>query len=98
MACGVQGLPQINTHIDPIFWRGHRGLVDPDEIIANLVTTLRDRREGRTDVTEPLGLLTHHLVHTEAVWDFSRDVMQVMLEGGARPADLRAILLSRPSL
>lgn len=85
-------LVQVNTHIDPIFWRGDRGLVPPEKLLFDLVTTLTDRREGRTDPTEPLGLLTHHLVHTDDVWDFSRDIMRVLLDGGAIPADLRASL------
>jgi hypothetical protein len=88
------GLHRINTHIDPILWRGDRGLVSPDILLAGLVSTLRDRRGGRTDATEPLGLLTHHLAHTEAVWGFTGDVLRVLLEGGAVPADLRAFLLS----
>jgi hypothetical protein len=88
----TSGVMQINTHIDPIFWRGHRGLVDPDTLIADIVTTLRDRREGRDDTTEPLGLLTHHLVHTEDVWNFSAEIIQVLLDGGATPADLGSLL------
>jgi hypothetical protein len=87
----AQGLVQINTHIDPIFWRGDRGLVDPDTLVQGITKTLQDRRMGRTDIQEPLGLLTHHLVHTEDVWDFSRDVMRVLLDGGAVPADLSSI-------
>lgn len=88
----AEGLYRINTHIDPIFWRGDRGLVPTDTLITGIVCTLRDRREGRSDITEPLGLLTHHLVHTEAVWDFSADVCRVLLDGGSVPADLHAIL------
>lgn len=88
----VHGLTQINTHIDPIYWRGDRGLVDPDTIIALLVQTLQARRENRTDPREPLGLLTHHLVHTEDVWAFSRDVIHELLNGGAIVADIRSIL------
>ncbi|MEP1765647.1 MAG: polysaccharide deacetylase family protein [Sulfitobacter sp.] len=89
-------LIQINTHIDPIFWRGDRGLCDPELLISGITTTLKDRREGRTDATEPLGLLTHHLVHTADIWSFSADLMLVLLEGGAVPADIRA--LAQPSL
>ncbi|MEH6646485.1 polysaccharide deacetylase family protein [Sulfitobacter sp.] len=91
-AFAATDLVQINTHIDPIFWSGHRGLVPPEKLLTDLVTTLIDRREGRADATEPLGLLTHHLVHTDDVWDFSRDVMLALLDGGAILADLRASL------
>ncbi len=94
------GLVQINTHIDPIFWRGHRGLVEPDTLISGLTSTLQFRRTGEVDPTEPLGLLTHHLVHTEAVWDFSRDVLQVLLDGGGIPADIGALIQAgrKPSI
>ena len=85
------GLVQINTHIDPIFWRGGRGLVPPDDIIAGLVSVLEDRRSGITDQTEPLGFLTHHLVHTEDVWQFSRALLSTLLDHGATPADLRQL-------
>lgn len=85
-------LMQINTHIDPIYWRGHRGLIAPETLIEGIVTTLRDRREGRTDASEPLGLLTHHLVHNDDIWTFSGDVLRVLLDGGATPADIGDLL------
>lgn len=88
----ANGVTQLNTHLDPIFWRGHRGLVDPDVLLNGLAATLRDRREGRTDVQEPLGLLTHHLVHTDEVWRFCGDVLRVLLDAGAHPAHVDALL------
>lgn len=66
----ADGLVQINTHIDPVDWRGTRGLSDPDLVIARLVEQLRDRRIGRADNDEPLGLLTHHLMQDDATWNF----------------------------
>ncbi|WP_025050995.1 polysaccharide deacetylase family protein [Sulfitobacter noctilucae] len=83
------GLVQINTHLDPINWRGGGGLVAEDVLIDRLVTLLRDRREGRTDLEEPLGLLTHHLVHDAAIWDFTRTCLSRLLDGGAVAVDLR---------
>jgi hypothetical protein len=85
-------LPQINTHIDPIFWRGHRGLVDPENLIAQAVEILDARCNGAQDATEPFGLLTHHLVHVPEVWEFSENFMTEMLNGGAYPANLKEIL------
>jgi hypothetical protein len=32
---------------------------------------LRLRRTGGADVTEPTGLMTHHLAHDRAAWDFT---------------------------
>ncbi len=96
----TQGVVQVNTHVDPIFWRGDRGLVDPETLIADLVTTLQERRMEQADRDEPLGLLTHHLVHTEGVWAFTRDVIAVLLDGGAAPADIGALLQAgrKPSI
>jgi hypothetical protein len=85
-------LPQINTHIDPIFWRGHRGLADPTSLIAQAAEILDARCNCTQDATEPFGLLTHHLVHVPEVWEFSANFMIEMLDGGAYPANLKEIL------
>ncbi|QJF52564.1 polysaccharide deacetylase family protein [Roseobacter ponti] len=82
------GLLRINTHVDPIDWRGTRGLIMPETIIAGAVDRLRARRTGTEDATEPLGLLTHHLVHTEDVWQFTETFLNEMLAGGAEPASI----------
>lgn len=82
------GLVQINTHIDPIHWKAAGGLVAPRTVIAILVQTLQDRRSGATDAREPLGFLTHHLVHDDAIWDFTRACLSELLDGGAEPCNL----------
>ncbi|WP_300037286.1 polysaccharide deacetylase [uncultured Roseobacter sp.] len=79
------GIRQVNTHIDPINWRGDRGLVLVETLIGQTLQVLRDRRDGKADATEPLGLLTHHLVHTPGVWHFSERWLREMLDGGAVP-------------
>ncbi|MGC1496962.1 MAG: polysaccharide deacetylase family protein [Sulfitobacter sp.] len=85
-------LVQINTHIDPIHWRGGGGLVAPETQIAAIVHLLQDRREARTDVAEPLGFLTHHLVHDAAIWDFTQACLSLLLDSGAVACDLRGAL------
>lgn len=84
--------PQINTHIDPIFWRGHRGLVEPERLIRLTAEILDARCNGIQDSIEPLGFLTHHLVHIPEVWTFCWSFMTEMLDGGAYPANLKEIL------
>ncbi|WP_299152402.1 polysaccharide deacetylase family protein [uncultured Tateyamaria sp.] len=79
------GLVHINTHIDPIWWKGTRDLLDPDQLIAQTVTHLDARRTGTEDAGEPLGLLTHHLVHTPAIWSFTEQFLHEMRTGGATP-------------
>jgi hypothetical protein len=70
------GLVQVNVHLDPIAWRAGRGLVDPAELAANLANAVRDRAEGRADRGEAIGLLTHHLVHDDALWAFCEDLLE----------------------
>ena len=83
------GLIQINTHIDPINWRGGGGLRDTKAIVGELVTLLKERRSGATDREEPLGILTHHLVHDDAIWEFTKACITELLSGGARGCNLR---------
>ncbi len=78
------GLTQINTHLDPIFWRDTRGLVAPETLVAQLVTLLKDRRAGLTDNHEPLGYLTHHLVHDADIWEFSAQFLKEICDGPVR--------------
>lgn len=89
-ALAAEGVYQINTHIDPIFWRGDRGLVDPSTLVDGIVRTLARQRNRGT--AEPVGLLTHHLVHTKEVWQFSADCLSVLLDGGAQSFDLRGLI------
>ncbi|WP_170761494.1 polysaccharide deacetylase family protein [Ruegeria lacuscaerulensis] len=77
----VAGLEQVNTHLDPIDWRGTRGLAAPNALITKTVNLLRDRREGSTDNTEPFGVLTHHLVHDQDIWAFTDDLLRRLLDG-----------------
>lgn len=83
-AQAAPGMWQINTHLDPIDWKGTRSLLSPEQLIAQLVQQLQDRREGRADNTEPYGLLTHHLVHDEDIWRFSREVLLRLMDGPTR--------------
>lgn len=64
------GLAQVNTHVDPIDWRGTRGFMGTTATVEMVRRHLADRREGRVDRHEPTGLLTHHLVHDAGLWQF----------------------------
>lgn len=75
------GLAQINTHLDPIDWKGNRSLVDPSRLIAQVAQQLRDRRLGRADPAEPYGILTHHLVHDTEIWQFTKALLTRLLDG-----------------
>jgi predicted glycosyltransferase len=75
IAFPAEGLLQVNTHIDPVDWRGTRSLADPDWIIARLAAAIDGRINGAADQEEPIGLLTHHLVHDDVIWAFCEELM-----------------------
>lgn len=56
------GLLQINTHLDPVDWRGSRLFVGETEALEAL--------EAALDLDEPIGVLSHHLVMDEPGWAF----------------------------
>ncbi|WP_262027483.1 glycosyltransferase [Microvirga sp. Mcv34] len=64
----VPGLVQVNTHVDPIDWHGTRSLADPALIVAALAGAVERRVAGKADAQEPIGFLTHHLVHDDVIW------------------------------
>jgi len=63
-------LTQVNTHVDPIAWRRDRAFIGEASALERLIGHLRARRLAEVDVTEPTGVLTHHLVFSEAAWAF----------------------------
>lgn len=88
---GSEALPRIDTHLDPIDWRGQRGLVDPCELVTRLSRAVLARLEG--GAPEPIGLLTHHLVHDEEVWGFCEELLERLSRSpGARLAGIEGLL------
>ncbi|MCG7392491.1 glycosyl transferase family 28 [Microvirga sp. ACRRW] len=70
----AEGLLQVNTHIDPIDWHGTGSLVDPASLVENLAAAIECRASGDAE-EEPIGLLTHHLVHDDITWSFCEELM-----------------------
>ncbi|RII37907.1 polysaccharide deacetylase [Pseudooceanicola sediminis] len=52
----------VNTHIDVIDWRGTRGGRSEADLLAEIVPRIVRGQD--------IGVLTHHLVHDAAVWQF----------------------------
>lgn len=57
----------VNTHIDIMRWHGVRGGLPHADVIGRLVEELQNRFDGND---EPIGVMTHHLVHDDLAWDF----------------------------
>lgn len=69
-----------NTHADIIDWKGGRVFVGATAATAALVAHLQARRLGQVDDAEPTGLLTHHLVHDAAAWEFLDELFAALDE------------------
>ncbi len=63
----------VNTHVDIIDWKGTRGGRPMDVLYAEAAVRLE---AGTTHATN-LGVLTHHLVHDDAAWEFLDDFFAV---------------------
>jgi peptidoglycan/xylan/chitin deacetylase (PgdA/CDA1 family) len=73
---GSHGGGNLDTHIDPIDWRGG-GFVGEAAALAMTCDTLRQRREaGEHDIA--IGLLTHHRVMDECGWMFVDQLVAVL--------------------
>lgn len=69
----------LNTHVDVVNQRGQRGNRPHADLVAELVAELK-ARFSRDD--EPVGILTHHLVHGPSEWKFLTRLFQ---ETGKHP-------------
>lgn len=65
----------VNTHLDPVDWRGSRGPVPAERLAAALAAAL--------PTGEPVGLLTHHLTADPALWTAIAALVEVL---GGHPA------------
>ncbi|WP_448950310.1 glycosyltransferase [Labrys neptuniae] len=61
-ASRLDDLTVVNTHLDPIAWKQGGGLLDPELVLSRFTDML--------EADEPLGILTHHLVHDAWLWEF----------------------------
>ncbi|MBV9112723.1 MAG: glycosyl transferase family 28 [Hyphomicrobiales bacterium] len=84
------GVLQVNTHIDPVFWRGRGGLRDEAAMLEDLAVLARETVARAPQDREPIGLLTHHLEHDPWVWRFVEELLGFL-------AAQRAVRFTRPA-
>jgi hypothetical protein len=63
----ADGIAEINPHIDIMDWRGDGGCKDHNVLARLFAGALAQSLAGER---YPIGILTHHLVHDDAAWDF----------------------------
>jgi len=78
------GLIRFDAHIDPIDWRGSRSAVSKETIVNELINLLK--------TNAPIGLMTHHLVHDEAIWSLCSDLVTHLTSKGAHWISARNLL------
>jgi hypothetical protein len=70
------GVRQTNVHVDIVDWPATRGFVGEERALDQVVTHLRQRREGTVDRNEPTGLMTHHAFHDDDCWRFVEQLVR----------------------
>jgi len=66
-------LPLINSTVDIMDWHGTRSCL-PTAVLVDMITA---QLRSAYDNGEATGLLTHHLVHDEAAWDFLQRLFEL---------------------
>ena len=69
-APGPAKITMINTHVDLIDWKGSRGGRAHDTLMAEIIEQIQI-------ATNPIGLLTHHLVHDDTAWQFLEQLFAI---------------------
>ncbi len=70
----------VNTHIDIINWKNQKEFAGAENVIEQLIAHLSQKRLGQADRAEPTGLMTHHLVHDDASWEFLGRLFSILDE------------------
>ncbi|HEX6959074.1 MAG TPA: polysaccharide deacetylase family protein [Ferrovibrio sp.] len=93
----AEGLAQLNTHMDPVDWRGGDSDLGCRMALMAAIQALTAIRTGLAHL-QPVGLLTHHLRHDSAGWDFIETFLRrIAAHPAARWVDLAAALaVGRP--
>ncbi|MFU0504843.1 polysaccharide deacetylase family protein [Pseudaminobacter sp. NGMCC 1.201702] len=78
----------INSNVDIIDWHGTRGCRDHTMLVREVTAQL-----GRAfDGGDPVGLLTHHLLHDEAAWSFLQRLFETTARQGGKWRSAKELL------
>jgi hypothetical protein len=72
----------LDVHVDPVDWARSTALSE-GRVAAQIVGELRLRRKGYIRTDAPIGILTHHLVHDEAIWTSLEQLLGVLCQNSA---------------
>jgi hypothetical protein len=69
------GISWINTHVDIINWRKNASAKSIAEVTDDLTENLQIARKN---AFAPIGILTHHLVHSQLCWHMLEEVLEYL--------------------
>ncbi|MBX7145827.1 MAG: hypothetical protein K1X44_00800 [Alphaproteobacteria bacterium] len=69
-----KGILQWNCHIDPINWHQGKSFYGESQVIDMILHEIQKRRFNSSS-HNPLGLLTHHLIHDKNCWNFIQNLL-----------------------
>lgn len=84
---------QINCHIDLMHWRPDRAGKTVTEVTDELLICLQERRISDCP-EQPIGILSHHLVHDKNTWDTCEFLMSYLAKQSSIQTLTQADLLS----
>ncbi len=77
------GLIRVNAHWDPIAWKARGGLKDKSGLLRQLTELVEEELATDVGVLEPIGILTHHLVHDAWIDAFLDELIPRLTGSGA---------------
>jgi hypothetical protein len=79
----VDGLCMADAHVDLMNWSTHRGK-EPDDVFHRLRLVFEQKRTGTLGLSEPVGLLTHHIAMDRTAWNTLACVAEILAVAHAR--------------
>lgn len=89
----MPGIIRANGHIDPIRWKKGRQFRGASGMLDLITSHLVARREGKRDMAEPIGFLTHHLETGKDIWAFTDELfLRLARQKGSRWIHLPSLI------
>lgn len=68
-------LPSRNPHLDVIDWQRNTA-AEPGYLVRWALAAIKLRRYGLVSASLPVGMVTHHLAHDDAVWSLAEELLR----------------------
>ncbi len=86
----VHGLLEMNVHIDLIDWKQGK-FAGEDNVLEQLISRLEAGRCSSLEEPEPIGIMSHHLVHDDKCWEFLLRLFEYCHHSGVEWTSVREV-------